>query len=171
VPLVCILSVAPRYLAKAYKIAYHPNDFDIIRYILKRDPQYDFSHEAAMRSPFSGYPQRPSSALSHTRTESFASLPRPSMDLRSASRTDMSTGARSVHRGFDFSTEENGVAIRRLQSNLSERRASSRNVNFLQTDPAPKRKRNNVLTVGKNFIRKKASLKKYHSKDHSRDED
>lgn len=83
----------------------------------------------------------------------------------------MSTGARSVHRGFDFSTEENGVAMRRLQSNLSERRASSRNVAFLPSDSAPKKKRSNVLSVGKSFLRKKASLKKNHSKEHSKDED
>ncbi|KAG8217698.1 hypothetical protein J3R82DRAFT_5854 [Butyriboletus roseoflavus] len=44
------------------------------------------------------------------------------------SRTDMSTGVRSVHRGFDFATEEGGVAMRRMQSNLSERRQSNRHL-------------------------------------------
>jgi len=42
-----------------------------------------------------------------------------------ASRTDLSTG-QSVNvidgRGFDFSMEEGGVAMRRTQTNLSERR-------------------------------------------------
>lgn len=51
-----------------------------------------------------------------------------SVDIRSASRTDMSTGIRSVHRGFDFATEEGGVAMSRMQSHLSERRTSSRNL-------------------------------------------
>jgi phospholipid-translocating ATPase len=42
----------------------------------------------------------------------------------------MSTGIRSVHRGFDFSMEEGGIAMRRMQTNLSERRQSSRSVNL-----------------------------------------
>lgn len=45
-----------------------------------------------------------------------------------ASHTDMSTGIRSTHRGFDFATEEGGVAMKRMQSNLSERRQSSKNL-------------------------------------------
>lgn len=49
---------------------------------------------------------------------------RSSMDIRSASRTDMSTGLTSVERGFDFATEEGGIAIQRIQTNLSERRQS-----------------------------------------------
>ena len=40
----------------------------------------------------------------------------------------MSTGLRSVHRGFDFSTEEGGVAMQRMQTNLSERRLSGMNL-------------------------------------------
>ena len=38
-----------------------------------------------------------------------------------ASQIDMATGLRSQSRGFDFATEENGVAMRRMQSNLSGR--------------------------------------------------
>lgn len=162
-PLVVVLSLAARCLSKAYKFAYHPNDIDIIRYIRKKDPQYDFSHEAAMHSSSIAYPFGPSSVPSHTRTNSVASLPRPSVDLRLASRTDMSTGARSIHRGFDFSTEENGIAIRRLQSNLSERRVSSRSVNVQLPGPAPKRK--NVLSLGKNFLLKKGLTQEKRSKD------
>jgi phospholipid-translocating ATPase len=44
-------------------------------------------------------------------------------DLVMGSRTDMSTGLQTsgAGRGYDFSTEEGGVAMRRIQSNLSER--------------------------------------------------
>lgn len=82
------------------------------------------------------------------------------MDLRSASRTDMSTGVRSVHRGFDFATEEHGVAMRRMQSNLSERRQSSRN---LATQATRSRKGTlvHVLSLPRNLLRKKGS----HAKD------
>lgn len=50
---------------------------------------------------------------------------RQPLDMR-GSRTDMSTGIQSVHRGFDFSTEEHGVAMQRIQSNLSEKRITRR---------------------------------------------
>ncbi len=93
------------------------------------------------------------------------------MDLRSASRTDMSTGARSIHRGFDFSTEENGIAMRRLQSNLSERRASSRNVAFTASEAPPKKQRSRVFSVGRSFLRKKSSSHKEHFKEFSNDQD
>jgi len=170
-PLVVILSLTPRYLAKVYKITYRPNDIDIIRFIRKKDHQYDFSHEAATHSSFITYSFGPSSTLPHTRTISASSLPRTSVDLRSTSRTDMSTGTRSVYRGFDFSAEENGIAIRRLQSNLSERRASSRNVNALPSEPTPKKK--NVLSLGKSFLLRNTSLKRTltHPRKRSKGED
>lgn len=41
---------------------------------------------------------------------------RPSMQ---GSHIDMSTGQRSQSRGYSFAQEENGVAMRRMQSNLS----------------------------------------------------
>jgi len=42
--------------------------------------------------------------------------PRPSMQ---GSQIDMSTGVRSPSRGYSFAQEEYGVAMRRMQSNLS----------------------------------------------------
>jgi phospholipid-translocating ATPase len=35
------------------------------------------------------------------------------------SQIDMSTGLRSQSRGYSFAQEENGIAMRRMQSNLS----------------------------------------------------
>jgi len=47
---------------------------------------------------------------------------RPSMEIAGRSVTDMSLGGlQTPHRGFDFASEEGGVAIRRIQSNLSDR--------------------------------------------------
>ena len=40
----------------------------------------------------------------------------------------MATGIRGVHRGFDFATEEHGVTIQRIQTNLSEKRQSKRDL-------------------------------------------
>jgi phospholipid-translocating ATPase len=93
------------------------------------------------------------------RTDSVASLSQPVNEGRSGSRTDMSTGQRSIHRGFDFSTEENGVAIRRMQTNLSERRQSSRNLAEVSETATPHRRRDtisHVLAAPRNFLRRKA---------------
>lgn len=70
------------------------------------------------------------------------------------SRTDMSTGVRSVHRGFDFATEEDGVAMRRMQSNLSERRQSSRHLP-LDKQPTQIPKRKSSLRIFPSLRRKK----------------
>ncbi|KAK0211297.1 phospholipid-translocating ATPase [Desarmillaria ectypa] len=139
-PITVCVSLAPRYIAKAWKFGFAPDDIDILRYIRKVDPGRDLRsthHEEgiglkAMKRPVGG-----DDALSRrTSRSSYASMAAgPSrsglysaVDIRSASRTDMSTGIRSVHRGFDFATEEGGVAMSRMQSHLSERRTSSRNL-------------------------------------------
>lgn len=151
VPLVVCLSLTPRYVAKAWKFGYAPDDIDIVRYIRKTQPDRDLARDPQSRGTLAAM-ARPLS-----QTESLASFAgRPSLDIRASSRTDMSTGMRSVHRGFDFSTEENGVAIRRMQSNLSERRQSSRNLP--STHGSPGRRIANlghVFSVRRNFLRRK----------------
>ncbi|KAK0496771.1 phospholipid-translocating ATPase [Armillaria luteobubalina] len=150
-PITVCVSLAPRYIAKAWKFGFAPDDVDILRYIRKVDPERDLRSThyeegiglKAMKRPVDG-----DDALSRrTSRSSYASMAagpsRPgfhsSVDIRSASRTDMSTGIRSVHRGFDFATEEGGVAMSRMQSHLSERRTSSRNLtDFTRTAGRPK---------------------------------
>ncbi|EPQ57895.1 phospholipid-translocating P-type ATPase [Gloeophyllum trabeum ATCC 11539] len=117
--LTVLLSLAPRYVAKAYKFGFNPDDVSIMRWALKNDPHLDL--EAIHRSYGLGSMRRPVSRASSM--SNLSVRPPPSVDAR-GSRTDMSTGMRSTHRGFDFATEERGVAIRRMQSNLSERRQS-----------------------------------------------
>lgn len=136
-----------------------------MRAIRKLEPERDISREAIM-----GYsPLRPLGAASSvasrrtSRTESVMTVAqRQSIDHRSASRTDMSTGVRSVHRGFNFSTEEDGVAMQRMQTNLSERRQSSRNLAAMGDPQGRVRKGHlgNVFSVGRGFLRKKASQPK-----------
>ena len=75
------------------------------------------------------------------------------MDYRSGSRTDMATGVTGRHRGFDFATEEGGVAIQRMQTNLSERYSQSR-VNLSREEESPKRRK---LTLPRNILRRKGS--------------
>jgi phospholipid-translocating ATPase len=63
-----------------------------------------------------------------------------------------------MHRGFNFSTEENGVAIRRMQTNLSERRQSSRNLAEDSETETPHRRRDayRVFSAPRKFLRRKA---------------
>lgn len=148
-PLCVAVALLPRFLYRAWETGYAPGDLELLRYIRKTQPDLDMAtvlrrdHDrAAPRSSVSRW--RPSSRMS--RPMSIASVPlgtpgtgtlamNYSMDTLSldprrtpVSRTDMSTGVRSVHRGFDFVTEEGGVAMRRMQSNLSERRQSNRHL-------------------------------------------
>lgn len=120
-PLVVCIALLPRYLLKAWKFGFAPDDFDILRYVHKKNCSRDLKLDLGLRSTFKTFSTcTPSKKM--TPSNSVISLQqRHSLDLRTASRTDMSTGERSIHRGFDFSTEENGVAMRRMQTNLSER--------------------------------------------------
>ncbi|KAJ7276325.1 phospholipid-translocating ATPase [Mycena haematopus] len=129
------LAFTPRYVAKAWNFGYNPNDIDIMRWIAEKEPRRDLRHEVYIKGRSLGAMKRPrptSMAASHasrrtSRTGSIMTLD-PPRDLRSASQMDMATGMVSRDRGFDFATEENGVAMRRMQSNLSERRMSNRDL-------------------------------------------
>ncbi|KAG5643214.1 hypothetical protein DXG03_001334 [Asterophora parasitica] len=164
-PLTICLSLAPRYLAKAWKFGFAPDDIDIMRYIRKMEPDRDISKEAlTMGTRTSMQPLVRASSSRRTSRASLASAvaAQPSVDPRSGSRTDMSTGVRSIHRGFDFSTEEGGVAMQRMQTNLSERRQSSRNL-ATTTETEDNTRRNgrrvgslgHVFSVRRGFLRKK----------------
>ena len=120
IPVTFCMAVAPRYIFKTIRLLESPNDIDIMRIIRARDPNVDIAHhpklgghfekeEELARTSAESYPPR----RTHSRQPTLHSL---------GSRTDMATGMRSTsNRGFDFSTEEGGVAIRRMQSNISER--------------------------------------------------
>ncbi|GLB34568.1 putative cation transport ATPase (P-type) (TC 3.A.3) family, type IV subfamily protein [Lyophyllum shimeji] len=159
-PLTVCIALAPRYLAKAWKFGFAPDDIDIMRYISKMEPDRDVVKDAYMARTSSMRPLgRASSSRRTSRTSLASALPaRPSMDPHSGSRTDMSTGVRSVHRGFDFSTEEGGVAMQRMQTNLSERRQSSRNLALTQENTDRNRRAGtlgHVFSVRRGFLRKK----------------
>ncbi|KAF8844450.1 phospholipid-translocating P-type ATPase [Paxillus ammoniavirescens] len=164
-PLCVAIALLPRYLYRAWQLGYAPGDLELLRYIRKTQPDLDMAtalrrdrREGAPRSSSSRW--RPPSRTSRPASISSAPTGTPtatpavnysqdnlSLDLRRTpeprrvSRTDMCTGLRSIHRGFDFATEEGGVAMRRMQSNLSERRQSSRHLP-LPAEPkqSPKRK-------------------------------
>ncbi|KAF8350409.1 phospholipid-translocating ATPase [Amanita rubescens] len=146
-PLTVCLALLPRYLLKAWKFGFAPDDFDIMRYIHKNHPpdatlNYLLPLKTLSRSGTVG---SKIGSQKITPSDSAASLrARPSLDFRTASRTDMSTGERSFHRGFDFSTEENSIAIRRMQTNLSHSRLSR-----------PKEALSHILSVRRGFLKKK----------------
>lgn len=143
-PLVVCIALLPRYLLKARKSVFSPDDFDILRYIHKNYPKRDLILDSQLHGTLKAFVQTPSSKRTTPSNSVISLQPRQSLDLRTASRTDMSTGERSFHRGFDFSTEENGVAIRRMQTNLSER-----------NQPRRKEGLSRILPVRRSFLRKK----------------
>ncbi|KAG6899806.1 hypothetical protein C0993_006629 [Termitomyces sp. T159_Od127] len=162
-PLTICLALAPRYFAKAWKFGFAPDDIDIVRYIGKTDPKRDLAKDAYISASSPARPFARHSSSRRTSRTSFASErpPRPSFDPRNGSRTDMSTGMRSVHRGFDFSTEEGGVAMQRIQTNLSERRESNWNLDDTTQQNTNRNRRRgtlrHVLSVRRGFLRKKPS--------------
>ncbi|KDQ61077.1 hypothetical protein JAAARDRAFT_124991 [Jaapia argillacea MUCL 33604] len=137
IPLVLTLCLAPRYLAKAWKFGFNPDDISIMRWVRKRDPHLDIMNHAHIGGALRDM-RRPISQASST--DNLSVRPAPSIADARGSRTDMATGIRSVHRGFDFATEEGGVAMRRMQTNLSSRRQ----VNLLSS-PTKRRKRGGSL--------------------------
>ncbi|KAG6902242.1 hypothetical protein C0995_002614 [Termitomyces sp. Mi166 len=137
-PITFFLSLAPRFIARSWKAGYTPDDFDIMRYISKYEPNRDFAHDvhihhlkalrrpgsaASRRTPSRSYFNESSSSLINPRRASRASV------NMAASRTDLATGIVSPDRGFDFAQEEGGVALRRMQTNLSEAIASRQQIN------------------------------------------
>ncbi|KAF9246334.1 hypothetical protein BU15DRAFT_85102 [Melanogaster broomeanus] len=146
-PLCVAIALLPRYLYRALQFGYAPGDLELLRYIRKTQPDLDMAtalrHDRSERAPRTSLSKfRPSSRMSRPASisseEDNIPLERRITDPRRMSRTDMSTGVCSVHRGFDFAAEEGGVAMRRMQSNLSERWQSNRHLPL--PSQSPKRK-------------------------------
>ena len=106
---------------------YHPNDIDIMRVVRKNQPQVDLAtHPLIGRRwdadgtlrPLNG--EDPEVQTSVYPLQNRATASQTSIGRLTRHRTDMSTGLVSPARGFDFSQEEGGVAIRRIQTGLSE---------------------------------------------------
>jgi phospholipid-translocating ATPase len=110
-----ILALLPRYLYIAWSFGFRPNDLDILNWNYKLRPNMDLIHEAYLRQGETEEARPPITPVSPV-SATAGPLGRPTMH---ASQIDMSTGMRSQSRGYDFAQEENGVAMRRMQSNLS----------------------------------------------------
>lgn len=117
-PITIVLALLPRYLYMAWSFGVRPNDLDILNWNYKVRPNMDLIREAYLHqevesgraaSPLPVTPVTPHSTAT-------GALRRQSMQC---SQIDMSTGVRSVSRGYSFAHEEGGVAMRRMQSNLS----------------------------------------------------
>jgi hypothetical protein len=128
-PLTFLLPLLPRYLAKYWRFSIDPSDIDILRAARAKNSRQDWSQYSGAKKgaehELAGMREEGIKMARYASRMSFASGrhgARPSMDCRAASRTDMATGLTSVDRGFDFAMEEGGVEIKRIQTNLSERR-------------------------------------------------
>jgi hypothetical protein len=98
----------------AWSFGFNPNDLDILNWNYKIRPNMDLIHEAYLHSG----DLLEDRILDPTtpRSDSPTAFAHPSMQC---SHIDMRTGERSQSRGYGFAQEENGVAMRRMQSNLS----------------------------------------------------
>ncbi|KAG2019667.1 phospholipid-translocating ATPase [Coprinopsis cinerea AmutBmut pab1-1] len=126
-PITIALPLLPRYLAKAWKFSITPGDIEVLLTAQSQNPHQDWKRYSGKQeselAQLKSHAQHDVSR-SASRTSFYG---RPSMDIRmaSGSRTDMATGLVSVDRGFDFATEEGGVHLQRIQTNISERRFGS----------------------------------------------
>lgn len=111
-----LLALLPRYLYIAWNFGFRANDLDILNWNYKVRPNMDLIHETYLRHGETEEARPPITPVTPHSATPGGPLGRPSMQ---ASQIDMSTGLRSQSRGYDFAQEENGVAIRRIQSNLS----------------------------------------------------
>ncbi|KAG8955493.1 hypothetical protein FRC03_011207 [Tulasnella sp. 419] len=151
-PLALFIAVLPRYVAKAYKFMYHPSDIDILRTVRKLHPDHDITNDPRITRRLPGHDDDGRSFVSsrastdgyQTPRRSFtAGVGRPSLDTR-GSQVDMATGLRAIHRGFDFSQEEGGVAIRRVQSRLSSRHQSRVSLHAVEEERNPGGRRGSI---------------------------
>ncbi|KIJ29370.1 hypothetical protein M422DRAFT_76759 [Sphaerobolus stellatus SS14] len=126
------LALLPRYLYKAIQRQYFPTDIDILREIQLKTPGTDFAKHPQLGGlhALPAEPAEPRASISTTASSQLHHFPmrvlsqdRNSMEIAGRSVTDMSLGGiQSQPRGFGFFTEEGGVQIQRIQSNLSEGR-------------------------------------------------
>ncbi|EJD53100.1 phospholipid-translocating P-type ATPase [Auricularia subglabra TFB-10046 SS5] len=122
-----VITLAPRYLYKAARSIFFPDDLDILRMVRKFQPNRDI-----LNDPLIGGHWNNLYKIQYQSQHSVDAIPPPSRSpgpvrhsqrSLAGSRTDMSTGLRSSTRtGFNFDTEEGGYAARRMATNLSERR-------------------------------------------------
>ena len=109
---------------------YYPNDIDIMRVVRKKQPTVDLTthpligqrwDEDGTLRPLDEDAEAQPSAYPLENRRDPATASQASLNRLAGQRTDMSTGLpMSPARGFDFSQEEGGVAIRRMQTGLSE---------------------------------------------------
>jgi phospholipid-translocating ATPase len=112
-----ILALAPRYLYQAWTFGFHPNDLDILNWNYKLKPNMDIIREAVLfGEPEEDVGEPAQEPMTPHSTRSAGPSGRPSMQ---GSHIDMSTGLRSQSRGYSFAQEDGGVAMYRMQSNLS----------------------------------------------------
>lgn len=132
IPIAFFLCLLPRFLAKTIQTQFWPTDIDILKELRRTHPEIDMQHHHSLggrslaRDTVSTSDSQHSSGVPsrlHGDPPQALGCSRPSMEAAGRSVTDMSLGGvQSTHRGFDFASEEGGVHIRRIQSNLSERR-------------------------------------------------
>ncbi|KAH7884837.1 hypothetical protein F5I97DRAFT_2039923, partial [Phlebopus sp. FC_14] len=110
-PLTVAIALLPRYLYRTWQLGYVLGDLELLRYIRKTQPDLDMAAALCLSSVPSGTPV--GTPAMNRSEDNFSLDPRRGINPCRLSCTDMSTGMCSIHCGFDFSTEEDGVVMRR----------------------------------------------------------
>jgi len=165
--LTTLLALLPHYVIKAYKVLYHPDDIDMLRWLRKFHPEHDIAHDPMITGrlarrksiPFDERSMASSTNLSDENDRQSRRSIRNPMDPRVGSQTDMATGIRAASsRGFDFSMEERGIAMQRVQSRLSERHQSRVSLpGQLNAEQSPKRRMQLFPSLRKSIREKRTS--------------
>jgi len=95
---------------------FHPNGPNILNWNYKLKLNMVLIHETYLRQGEKEEARPPVTPMTPHSATATGPLGCP---LMHASHIDMSMGMHSQSRGYDFAQEENGVAIRQMQSNLS----------------------------------------------------
>ncbi|KAF8623323.1 hypothetical protein AX15_006401 [Amanita polypyramis BW_CC] len=152
IPITLALALTPRIIAKSLKVSFAPDDIDIVRIIRKQSPNFDLVQAKRglerLKRPSVPTPRR-------SLSRSSVDLGRP-QDLRLASRTDMATGLVSEERGFDFAAEEGGIAIRRMQTRLSEHQQKKER-HLRPISGSSRRRLSHMFSLRRGLLRKSSS--------------
>ncbi|OCH92253.1 phospholipid-translocating P-type ATPase, partial [Obba rivulosa] len=111
---VFVAALLPRFVGMADQFGLNPNLIDRVRWLQGLDPDHDFSQD---RIAGLAHLERP---LNEVNMHSRKGKRKVSLYPESASHVDMATGERGTYLGFDFTTEENGIALRKIQRNISQ---------------------------------------------------
>jgi len=138
-----IVALIPRFLYNHIRQTYYPRDIDVLRAILKRNPDYDFVHDPRMPAvraaeeygvPLPPKEEKPTKRWSRSGRGNGSAMEEGShvgmhdlrpISSRASTQHDMLTGEDRPVRGYSFSSDEAGWRQREGNNGSTKRRKLS----------------------------------------------